>query len=255
MAILLALQWIEEKEINNSVIASASYSALMSIKTGSSSVRFEIIKEIFTKIHKMEVKGMLTCFLWVPAHVGMKGNEQVDSLATQTLQTMEVDLQIPWSKAEGKTCLRNYTQSVWQEYWDDQETGNLYKIQRHAGARRRQYHHSSEKRTKRTQLYILQNRQAPNWALFTLSSKRNGWASFTSVWEIQYQQESPLSIIKGDKALWYLIIQPLGKYIRQGIWWCYQLSIRGRFHQNNLSFSCFFHFFPLYLTLHFIWWQ
>lgn len=87
MAILLALQWIEEKEINNSVIASASYSALMSIKTGSSSVRVNIVNEIFTIKHKMEVMGMLTCFLWVPAHISVKGTEQVDHLAKQALRT------------------------------------------------------------------------------------------------------------------------------------------------------------------------
>ena len=126
-AILLALQWIEEKNIYNTVIASDSFSALMSIKSGRSTSRTDVIYEIFSIMYRMENKGVPTCFLWVPAHVGVEGNEQVDILAKQT----------PLSKAEAKTFIRSYAQSVWQEYWDDNETGrHLYNIQRQVGAGR-----------------------------------------------------------------------------------------------------------------------
>ncbi len=48
-----------------------------------------------------------------------------------------VDLQVPISKAEAKIFMRTCAQSVWQEYWDDNETGrHLYNIQRHVGAGR-----------------------------------------------------------------------------------------------------------------------
>ncbi len=85
----------------------------------------------------MENKGVSTRFLWVPAHVGVEGNEQVGIQAKQTLRIKHVDLQVPLSKAEAKTFIRTYAQSVWQEYWDDNETGrHLYNIQRHVGAGR-----------------------------------------------------------------------------------------------------------------------
>ncbi len=47
---LLALHWIEEKKMKNTVIASDSYSSLESIRSGRSLVRMDIINEIFRKI-------------------------------------------------------------------------------------------------------------------------------------------------------------------------------------------------------------
>jgi len=46
LAILLALQWIEEKKIKNTVIASDSYSSLESIRSGRSLVRIDSVNEI-----------------------------------------------------------------------------------------------------------------------------------------------------------------------------------------------------------------
>ena len=46
-------------------------------------------------MYRMENKGLPTCFLWVPAHVGVEGNEQVDILAKQTLRIKQLDLQVP----------------------------------------------------------------------------------------------------------------------------------------------------------------
>ena len=71
----------------------------------------------------MHVKGIFTQYIWVPAHVGVEGNEQVDILAKQTLRITQVDMQVPLSKAEVKSFIKKYTQSTWQEYWDISETG------------------------------------------------------------------------------------------------------------------------------------
>lgn len=71
----------------------------------------------------------LLSFIWVPAHVGEKGNEEVDLLAKQTLKSQTVDLQIALSKAGAKTTIKVYAQNIWHEYWDDNDTGrHLYNI-------------------------------------------------------------------------------------------------------------------------------
>lgn len=67
--------------------------------------------------------GILIQFIWVPAHVGVVGNEKVDVLAKQSLKLKQIDLQVPLSKAEAKVFIRKYAQSVWQVHWDGIETG------------------------------------------------------------------------------------------------------------------------------------
>ena len=62
-AILLALQWIEEKKMCNTVIASDSFPALMSIQSGRSTSRTDVISEIFSIMYRLENKGVPTCFL------------------------------------------------------------------------------------------------------------------------------------------------------------------------------------------------
>lgn len=81
----------------------SNYSALTSIISGKSSFRTDIINEILPIMYRMEMNGVSTCFLWVPAHVGVEGIDQVDILAKQTLNYE--DLQTPLSKAEAKTFI------------------------------------------------------------------------------------------------------------------------------------------------------
>ncbi len=68
---------IEEKKVKNTVIASDSR------RSGRSLVRMDIINE---KLHNIKVMGISTRFSWVPAHVGVDGNEKVAILAKQTLK-------------------------------------------------------------------------------------------------------------------------------------------------------------------------
>ena len=82
----------------------------------------------------MQVKGLFTTFIWVPAHAGVEGNEKVDILAKQALKITDVDLQVPMSKAEVKSFIRTYAQTTWQGCWDISETGrHLYGIQSGVG--------------------------------------------------------------------------------------------------------------------------
>jgi ribonuclease HI len=46
--------------------------------------------------------GKQIIFTWVPAHVGVEGNEAVDVLAKQALSHEDVDVVVSMSKARGK---------------------------------------------------------------------------------------------------------------------------------------------------------
>ncbi len=80
-------------------------------------------------------RGLNISFLWVPARVGVEGNENVDILAKQSLKRQITDIQVPLSKAEVKTITKDHMRKTWQKNWDFSDTGrHLYSIQKHVCA-------------------------------------------------------------------------------------------------------------------------
>lgn len=133
LAITLALRWLGGNNRAKALIASDSWAALNSIKT-LKSCRQDMIMEIHQMLYSLHNKGRVVCFLWVPAHAGVEGNEDADILAKQALRLQIVNNNIPLGKAEGKTIIKMQMQKVWQEYWDTNETGrHFYNIQKQVG--------------------------------------------------------------------------------------------------------------------------
>lgn len=137
LAILTALEWLEKHTKNNAIIASDSWAALTSINS-IKSCRQDLVFKIHHTIYKMHNLGLTVGFVWVPAHVGVDGNEDADILAKQSLRSQTIEMNIPLSKAEGKAIVKKHMLKVWQEYWDSNDTGrHLYNIQKQVGLGRR----------------------------------------------------------------------------------------------------------------------
>ena len=102
MAIIMALQWVEEITPLRTVICSDSQAALMSLKTFNSDSRQDLIYEIAMSLYRTQQLGLYIKFIWIPAHVGVMGNEMVDKCAKQALRADHIQIEVGLSKPEAK---------------------------------------------------------------------------------------------------------------------------------------------------------
>lgn len=132
IAILLALKWLlvsRDENVNKIVIASDCQAVLMSIEMGRS-CRLDLLYKVYHLLLQLFRQSVSVTFVWVPAHVGIEGNEEADILAKQALRSENIDLKVPLSRAEGKSLISDKMLELWQKCWETSDTGrHLYNIQ------------------------------------------------------------------------------------------------------------------------------
>ena len=74
----------------------------------------------------MTREGREIVFIWVPGHVGIRGNSAADSAAKDALDGDILVELIPFSDL--KPCTNKYILELWQSEWDDFPENKLYKI-------------------------------------------------------------------------------------------------------------------------------
>ncbi len=133
-AIIMAISWISEVKVPKIVICSDSSSALISLNERKSKTRQDMIIEIIQELHSLKQISIKVQFLWVPAHIGLKGNEEADNLAKKAIEQETVDIQIPFSRSEIKSIIKKNIWKLWQQLWDKDTKGrHLYQIQSTVG--------------------------------------------------------------------------------------------------------------------------
>ncbi len=61
-------------------------SVLTSLVSGKSAAWQDLIYEVIQYLFRIRQLGIMVYFLWLPAHTGVEGNEEVDCLAKMALK-------------------------------------------------------------------------------------------------------------------------------------------------------------------------
>ena len=64
---------------------------------------------------------------WIPAHVGIPGNEVADKLAKQSLTNPVIDINNPKTLQDRFSDIEKYVLAKWQQSWDSKSTTKHYK--------------------------------------------------------------------------------------------------------------------------------
>ena len=121
----LALDIIETQYESSGkfVICSDSQSALQALEGDDFSNPF--LLSVRERIHYLTTNcNIQLSFLWIPSHIGIKGNEKVDTLAKKGLNLRHLnDEKLPHS--DFKPLIKPYIYNKWQANWDEQQEKNL----------------------------------------------------------------------------------------------------------------------------------
>ncbi|MES9882405.1 MAG: ribonuclease H family protein [Sedimenticola sp.] len=116
IGIIRALSWVIEHEPLYSVVLTDSLSGLLAIKNYSSKSRPELIWEIWHLYNIALKQGLDIKLEWIPAHVGIFGNESADSLAKSALAHPVIDTRVGLSPTEIYSMIRPQIMKKWKIY-------------------------------------------------------------------------------------------------------------------------------------------
>ena len=123
-AVLLALKHVHYSKEKSFLILSDSLSSLQSILN----LKYDnpVLVQILELYTEMTREGREIVFIWVPGHVGIRGNSAADSAAKDALHgDISVEL-IPFSDLKPRT--NKYILELWQSEWDEFPENKLYQI-------------------------------------------------------------------------------------------------------------------------------
>ena len=126
-AILLALKYIYQSKHSRFLIISDSLSALQAISTRKISHPF--LADIHDLHSELILDGKDIVFLWVPSHMGIRGNTVVDKAAKDALNFNIPSRPfqfVPFADLNRK--VKTHCHKLWQDDWTRQVDNKLFKI-------------------------------------------------------------------------------------------------------------------------------
>ena len=77
-----------------------------------------IVQEIHGILYKLKQKGRQVCLCWVPAHVGIIGNELADQTAKEASQ-LPIVAELPVMSRDLHPSIKKGVMDKWQRHWSD----------------------------------------------------------------------------------------------------------------------------------------
>jgi len=126
MAVLWAVRWVEDNKREYSVICSDSAATLNTIKNMKTKARPDLLVEILQVLYRIHKAGNEVGFLWVPAHMGVEGNEEADEVAKKAVQEERVQLDLQHGLPDYTEIINRSVKEMWQRSWDCERNGRAY---------------------------------------------------------------------------------------------------------------------------------
>ncbi|GBN58765.1 putative RNA-directed DNA polymerase from transposon X-element [Araneus ventricosus] len=121
-AIYMALEYLSTKQPIKAIIYTDSFSVLQAMIGDNNSHKLvQEIKNLRSNLHR---RGFKVLFSWIPAHIGIRGNEQADTAAKSAV----VHHSEPLPCADIKSALRNWMLNNWQNDWNLEVDNKLHEI-------------------------------------------------------------------------------------------------------------------------------
>ena len=126
----LALDNIEEHRIKKAIICSDSLSVLQSLQLRDP--KNTLIQNLLLRISSISNQCKIT-LLWIPSHVGIRGNENADKAAKNALNLQQTNIKLPYT--DFKHIIRSAIQTDWQQRWSLETSNKLFQVQPKLGTR------------------------------------------------------------------------------------------------------------------------
>ena len=111
-----------------------------------------MLNDVYDLINEITEKLTL---VWIPSHVGIKGNEIADRAALEATRNESVDLEINLELKEINEKITKYIMDKWQTLWNSSIHGSFYRrIEPHVSQKIKFTHQNRSKETTITRLRL-----------------------------------------------------------------------------------------------------